>query len=502
MRYLLAVLSLALLSTVSHAQQKAFPTAEGYGQFTVGGRGGVVYLVTNTLDAGPGSLRACVEAMGPRTCLIRTSGNINPGTEMRIINPFISILGQTAKGQGVQILQGTNKRNAIFIDTDNVIIRHIKFRMGPVTSPPSDIPNCFYVGGSFKGARDVIIDHVSCAWATDQLLAVNPPTDRITIQNSLFYEGLNFSTHTQGAHSKGPNFRSTGVSFIRNLIANNVIRNPNIVGGMCIPGSIRQSCNELASDYEVRDNVIFNGQEALADWWNGRGLTELNFVGNVIIRGPSTKSKLNSNATHGIYALDAWDFAGRWPPNVSGTSDPMNLCIQDNISTPDYGGLPTQAGGITTPPAIHGVLNPNDSHLVRSTNCYTAPVGRGMTAPSLGSANVLANVLANAGALPFKTGTAPPNSQPNRDTADARLISEVSANPRIGKIIDHPDEVGGYPVMLGGGTYTDALPTGAPDGMGDAWANSKGIAHGDINGDHDSDGYTNLEEFVNSRIGE
>src|SRR5438067_7305302 len=135
----------------------AFPGAEGFGATTPGGRGGRAIAITNLSDEGPGSFRSACEAEGPRIVIFRVSGLITLTRKLVIKNPYITIAGQTAPGDGICL------RNFTFvIATHDVVVRYLRSRLGDVTAQEDDSITLA------AGVKNVVVDHCSATWSIDE----------------------------------------------------------------------------------------------------------------------------------------------------------------------------------------------------------------------------------------------------------------------------------------------------------------------------------------------
>ncbi|NIK91552.1 pectate lyase [Mangrovimonas sp. CR14] len=249
----------------------AFPSAEGFGKFVSGGRDGIVYKVTNLNDDGEGSLRKGILKSGPRIIIFDVSGTIELKKDLDINKGDLSILGQTAPGDGITI-----KGYPVTIKADNVIVRYLRFRMGDVNQVEGDALGC-------RKTNNVIIDHCSISWGTDENASFYN-NKNFTLQWCVISEALNRSVHHKGAHGYGGIWGGVRASFHHNLLAHNNSRNPRFSGSE----TTQNSENEFV---DFRNNVIYNwGENSIYGGEKGR----YNLVNNYFKSGPATtSSKLN-----------------------------------------------------------------------------------------------------------------------------------------------------------------------------------------------------------------
>jgi uncharacterized protein YjdB len=460
------LIALIVCSATVFSQPLAFPTAEGYGKYTVGGRGGVVYEVTNLNDAEPGSLRAAVEASGPRTVVFRVSGTITLNSNLKISNPYITIAGQTAPGDGICL-----RKYPLVISANQVIIRHIRVRFGNESGVDADAISSRYV-------KNLILDHVSASWSVDETMSIYH-CDSITVQWCMISESMYNSNHIKGAHGFGGIWGSNYSSYHHNLIASHASRNPRFASG----------CGN--TDY--RNNVIYNwgynscyGGEKQQEGDPAHAFTNINMVANYYKPGPATQpSEVSYRIVQPSSRNGAADF-GKWyiaDNKMVGSS---------NVTANNWNGVNPDGGS-----SFISGLKLDQPWPAMPINQQTAE-------------DAYTSVLENAGV-----------TLPKRDAVDLRIVDNVrngnatyegitykknqsmADKTKISGIIDSQTDVGGWPEL----NSTTAPTDSDHDGMPDQWETENGLNPNDQNDCNaftlsPGKSYTNLEVYLNSIAGE
>jgi hypothetical protein len=370
------------------------PGATGFGINTRAGRGGTVHRVTNLNERGPGTLRACVEASRPRICVFEVSGTILLSANLTIRHPQITVAGQTAPSPGI-----TLRGAGLAVTTHDVLVQHLRIRVGDSPAGPRpDNRDAIMLEASSRDVYNVVIDHVSASWSTDELLSTYATGGReirdVTIRYSLFAEALNRSIHPKGEHSAGVMIGpgTSRVSIVKNVFAFNAWRNPLV--------------RDDSTDVVVINNLVYRSRGFRNDQINfgSRGRKDVAMraavVGNSFIAAAGAKP----TSTLSLHPESPSEFRLYQKDNLG------PLASNDAWSVVGLGGRSRDTIEAQQPPVWSEGLVP------------------------MAARHVEPHLLRYAGARPS-----------DRDAVDRRIVASI--RDRTGAIIDSPRQVGGWPVL-------------------------------------------------------
>jgi len=483
----------------------AFPGADGAGGFVSGGRGGDVYHVTRLdrdfSDMTPGTLRYGLSNLtAPRTIVFDVSGVFQLGrtevagwddngngwdTASRLNLPSnVTIAGQTAPGP-VLLMGGVIKAGGA-----NIILRNVTIAPGygsrgfdEAGRPPAagDFPDAYVFDAIDISGHDLIIDHVTTVYATDETISMNEQVTNVTLQYSNISQGQNYPQ----ADAEADGVRYTGhalgsllqagsnarISIHHNLYAHQKGRLPRVgteADVLTVAG--------VGAFNDFRNNVFYN-------WFDtaGTGASEQpsqnNFIGNFYLAGAGGDNPSGGASTELAAAAGG--------TSIFDGNDAVNTRLYHAGNLKDL-----NLDGDALDGAPLGAADFSESNLQAAPFAELPYLGVTETAEV-----ALERVLAYAGSRYWERGA-----------VDQRIVAEVRAG--TGKILawaDDPfDPSAGEGVEWRNlvGTPSVARPTGFDtdqDGMPDAWELEHELdpALADNNGDLDRDGYTNLEEYIN-----
>ena len=424
--------------------------------------------VTNFNHSGTGSLRACVQASEPRTCVFRVGGTITLNSTLQIVNPFITIAGQTAPGGGI-LLDGRalDYPNAMVVQigTHDVVWRYTRIRKGAstyCTNNPN--PGCgqgLVVAGG-DDMSNIVLDHNSVQWNTDEGITVYTSASSATIRDI---------TISWNLHAWGLDPHSTCMLLgTRSAIADEIV-DIDLHHNMCANNHNRHPHIEVKRGRWV-NNIIYN--------WQGNSTTAFaggahwDAIGNHYKRGPGTNR-------HPFQISDQYSWPSGTPSlYLSGNTGPQlanpggDQWLLVNL-IPGF-----QASEIGPAPRSYQRSTP----LASSTFPITPdPVGNleDVLLPLVGASRRL---------------DCDGRWLMNRDAVDTQVINNYKTG--TGTVIGHESDAGGFPTLATGVRCADA----DHDGMPDQWEIASGLNPNDPadrNADLNGNGYTNLEEFLSGQ---
>jgi hypothetical protein len=483
----------------------AFPGADGAAARITGGRGGAVYHVTKLdadfNDVAVGTLRYGLTMLtGPRTIVFDVSGVIHLGraavsgwnangngwdTASRLNIPSdTTIAGQTAPGP-IIIMGGTVKPGG-----NNIIIRNVTFAVGygnrsfdepekPRTA--GDFPDSYVYDALDISGTNVMIDHVTAIYGTDETVSMNELANNVTVQYSTIAQGQNYPQGDAEAsgveytgHALGSLLQAGSnakISVLHNLYAHLKGRLPRVG-----TEADKLTVSGVGAYNDFRNNVFYNWL-GTAGTGSGGQPSQNNFVGNFYLAGPggdnpvggtSTSITTASGGTSVFSGSDATNTKVHHAGNVKDVNKDGDANDGAALANGDFGSCSFQGSAYTQTP-YYGTTD--------------------------SAANAFTRVLDYAGARYW-----------SRAAVDARLVAETRAG--TGKIVAWADDPFNSSASEGTewralvATPTVSRPAGFDsdnDGMPDTWETMHGLnpSAADDKSDADGDGYTNLEEYMN-----